>query len=138
MKDDLISRQTAMLHFQRTINACDSDCDYNQGFIDGMEFCLGFIKTLPSAQQWTPVTEGLPKNGDWGDWYWGVFKDSSGWVIPTPFVCYYLGKEACITTKDFWVLKEHIDEQAFDFEYFRNMTCVAWMPMSLPEPYVER
>ena len=54
MEFDLISRQQAIDHFERTIEASSSEdncSDYNDGFIDGLGFCIGFLKYLPSPTE---------------------------------------------------------------------------------------
>lgn len=48
--DDLISRQAAIEYFQRITDATNTDGRYNLGFIDGLEFCINHLSTMPSAQ----------------------------------------------------------------------------------------
>lgn len=48
--DDLISGQAAIEHFQRIIDATNTDGKYNLGFIDGLEFCINHLSTMPSTQ----------------------------------------------------------------------------------------
>lgn len=48
--DDLISRQAAVEYFQRIIDATNTDGRYNLGFIDGLEFCINHLSTMPSIQ----------------------------------------------------------------------------------------
>lgn len=48
--DDLISRQAAIEYFKRIIDATNTDGRYNLGFIDGLEFCINHLSTMPSAQ----------------------------------------------------------------------------------------
>ena len=48
--DDLISRQAAIDYFQRINDATNTDSRYNIGFVDGLEFCLNHLSTMPSAQ----------------------------------------------------------------------------------------
>ena len=89
-----------------------------------------WINSLPSVQveqKWIPVKKELPKDRSWN---LGIFRESdTGWVNPIPFVCDYVGRETPITTKDFWIIKEH--DGAID--YYRNLECIAWQP--LPEFY---
>lgn len=91
---------------------------------------LNQIDDIPSVEpelKWIPVTEALPEDRDW---YLGIFMESdTGYVIPVPYVCDYVGRETPITTKDFWILRD-IDEP---HEYHKNLKCVAWLP--LPEPW---
>ena len=48
--DDLISRQAAIEHFKRIIDATNTDSRYNLGFIDGLEFCIDDLSTILSTQ----------------------------------------------------------------------------------------
>ena len=48
MKPELISRQEAIDHFQSIINATEGNGDYKTGFVDGLNFCIDFLKYLPS------------------------------------------------------------------------------------------
>ena len=48
---DLSNRQAAIEYFQRIIDATNTDGRYNLGFIDGLEFCINHLATMPSAQQ---------------------------------------------------------------------------------------
>ena len=130
--NDLISRKAA-------IEALNKYIDYNDDGEQEINTDCVFhaLEELPSAQtepKWIPVTERLPSDRDW---VLGVFKEKdTGWINPIPFVCDYLGTKTPITTDDFWILKEHVDEQEFGFDYYRSLRCVAWMP--LPEPYKEK
>ena len=58
--NDLIIRQEAVEYFQRIIDATSTDSEYNLGFIDGLEFCISHLSTLPSAQP-------AQKTGRWID-----------------------------------------------------------------------
>lgn len=93
------------------------------------------LKYLPTAEpRWIPASEKLPTDRDW---CLGVFKEkSTGWVC-IPFVCEYLGIETSATTHEGWTIHHCTDEpNKFGGDYFKELTCVAWMP--LPEPYEER
>lgn len=59
---DLISRQEAIEHFRRAIEASDTNGEYNTGYADGMKFCVEFIRVLPSA-------EPERKKGEWMEHY---------------------------------------------------------------------
>ena len=48
--DDLISRQAVIEYFKRIIDATNTDGRYNLGFIDGLEFCINHLSTMPSIQ----------------------------------------------------------------------------------------
>ena len=87
----------------------------------------------PTIGKWIETDKMLPKEHDW---YLGVFKESdTGWINPVPFICDYLpGKRTAYTTNDGWLLKDFTDnDDALD--YYKNLQCVAWMP--LPEPYTK-
>ena len=47
---DLIERQDAVDHWRRIIDATNTDSRYNMGFVDGLEFCISHLTTMPSAQ----------------------------------------------------------------------------------------
>lgn len=88
------------------------------------------IEAIEKQSRWIPVSEGLPKDRNW---YLGTFKEpDTGWIIPIPFVCDYVGKETKATTKEFWILRgiTDIDNPC---DYYKNLECVAWQ--SLPELY---
>lgn len=55
MRDDSISRAAAIDHWRAIIDATDEDSIYNMGFVDGLEFCINHLSTIPSAQ--SEVTE---------------------------------------------------------------------------------
>lgn len=76
---------------------------------------------------WTKA-DNPPKDRNW---YLGTFQEvDTGWVIPIPFVCFYLGEESKYTTQNFWVIKD-MDESLV--EYYKRLKCVAWT--SLPPQY---
>jgi len=55
--DDLISRQAAIEHWRLIIDATSTDSGYNMGFVDGLEFCISHLSTMPSAQPEQRYTE---------------------------------------------------------------------------------
>ena len=58
-------RQAAIDHFRLIIDATNTDSRYNMGFVDGLEFCISHLSTMPSAQP-------ERKTGEWiydGDCY---------------------------------------------------------------------
>ena len=59
--DDL-TRQAAINHWQAIIDATNESDRYNMGFVDGLEFCINHLSTMPSAQpEWgKPVGDGRP------------------------------------------------------------------------------
>ena len=46
----LISQQAAIEHWRLIIDATSTDSGYNKGFVDGLEFCISHLSTMPSAQ----------------------------------------------------------------------------------------
>ena len=50
MSGDLISRAEVVEHFRRLKEASETNGQYNEGFVDGLDFCITFISTLPSAE----------------------------------------------------------------------------------------
>lgn len=55
--NDLIIKRVPVEHFQRIVDATEMHskrkdrCEkYNEGFIDGVDYCISFISTLPSVQ----------------------------------------------------------------------------------------
>ena len=47
---DCISRQDAIDHWRLIIDATNINSRYNMGFVDGLEFCINHLITMPSAQ----------------------------------------------------------------------------------------
>ena len=63
---DLISRAEVVEHFQRLKEASETNGQYNEGFVDGLDYCISFISTLPSAEpKWIPCSERLPIDDDY-------------------------------------------------------------------------
>lgn len=50
MKYDVISRQAAIDHFKSITVATSIGNKYNEGFVDGLNFAVGHLKTMPSIQ----------------------------------------------------------------------------------------
>ena len=42
--------QAAIDHFRLIIDATNTDSRYNIGFVDGLEFCINHLSTMPSTQ----------------------------------------------------------------------------------------
>lgn len=61
---DLIERQAAIDHWRLIIDATNTDSRYNMGFVDGLEFCISHLSTMPSAQ---PEDCDTCKHGYFGD-----------------------------------------------------------------------
>lgn len=118
MSDDQISRLAAVTipvlpKEHRKYQTMNLDDAYESGWFD----CQKCIEDLSSTHQWTPISEGLPKNDDW---VIVTILDERG---DTPFKYtdfgWYLEEANC------WVVAA---EQRTDI--------IAWMP--LPEPYKEK
>ena len=93
------------------------------------EFWTSVCSEPSRKGHWINVNERLPHDRDW---YLGIFKESdTGWVNPIPYVCDYVGCATKATTKEFWILRGFTDID-IPYEYYKNLECVAWMP--LPEP----
>lgn len=110
---------------------------YYEGVARGLEQAAGIVgKTkCKEGPRWISTSEKLPTDRDW---CLGVFKEkSTGWVCDIPFVCEYLGRETSSTTTEGWIIQHCTDEpNKFGGDFFKELTCVAWMP--LPEPYAEK
>jgi hypothetical protein len=78
--DDLISRQAAIEYFKRIIDATNTDGRYNLGFIDGLEFCINHLSTMPSIQS-------EQKKGKW------YLRDTARYG-KLPYICTVCGREA--------------------------------------------
>ena len=50
MTDGSTSKQAAIDHFRLIIDATNTDSRYNMGFVDGLEFCINHLSTMPSVQ----------------------------------------------------------------------------------------
>lgn len=102
---------------------------------NGELVALGSLDALPSVmpkQWWIPCSERLPMSRDW---YLGIFKEpDTGWINPIPYVCDYASAITSATTYEGWIL-HHCTDQDMPYEYYKELQCVAWMP--LPEPYRE-
>lgn len=62
--DDLINRQAVIEHLQRIIDSTNTDGRYNLGFIDGLEFCIDDLSTMPSAQSEQKKGKWIDLGGD--------------------------------------------------------------------------
>ena len=63
MKEDLISRQAAIDHWRLIIDATNTDSGYNMGFVDGLEFCISHLSTMPSAQSYKETAKRVLWSG---------------------------------------------------------------------------
>lgn len=120
------------LLFELANESFPQSCTYAQGR-NGVIDSIRNAPTIDAVPRWIPCEERLPNDRSW---YLGIFREvDTGWINPIPFICDYIGHDTGITTVDYWILKDHKDDGEFGFEYYRNMECVAWMP--LPGPYKE-
>jgi hypothetical protein len=109
---DLISRTETVEHLRRVLEATVPNTDYDEGYVDGVEFGISTVSTMPTIQpepQWIPVSERLPEE----DGKYMVTIHGYGWngkTFTSVSVAECIGKR--------WV---------------GNNGVIAWMP--LPEPY---
>lgn len=61
---DLIDRQAAIDAFDGTKVDEEYCNEYDNGYNDGIDFAVSRLSVLPSAQQWTPCSERLPRQGE--------------------------------------------------------------------------
>ena len=117
------------------LTLCDTDKTFpkNEVFIvDDVYEGLDELPTIEPEQRWIPVSERLPTNRDW---YLGIFREpDTGWINPIPYVCDYVSAITSATTYEGWIL-HHCTDQDMPCEYYKELQCVAWMP--LPEPWKE-
>ena len=60
---DLISKTETVEHLRRVLDATVPITDYDEGYVDGVEFGISTVSTMPTIQpepQWIPVSERLP------------------------------------------------------------------------------
>lgn len=67
--NDLISRAEVIAHFQRTKEASSTNGQYNEGFVDGLDFCISFISTLPSAEPEQKTGKWIIRDNPGTGWY---------------------------------------------------------------------
>lgn len=106
---DLIDRQGVIDHLRSITVATSIGNKYNEGFVDGLDFAVEHLKTMPSVQpepQWIPVTERLPEKPNMY-----TVTDSKGDVVRFVYT-------ATKSSREYW-----------------KRCAKAWMP--LPEPYKE-
>lgn len=126
---DLISRAEVVGHFQRLKEASETNGQYNEGFVDGLDFCISFISTLPSAEsQWIPFTKRPLTDEEKADF--PRHKEILNCPLPDD-------GQSILVTDGSTVWK---DEYYYDFEgCYLDSGCelvteaTAWMP--LPKPY---
>lgn len=105
--DDLIRRQDAIDEFWSL------DAELKPSAIDAI---LNMLNGLPSAQQWTPCSEGAPK-------------EDGGWYLVTDY-------SKSINRRRMHVSRCYVNNGGFWSDVPLGYKVVAWMP--LPEPYTER
>ena len=119
--NDSISRQAALDHLRKRLfetanNNVGYRCDAGRVFADAADRVHGWLDEIPCArelpaQQWTPVTEGLPKNSE-------------------PVLVTLADGE--VTTDEYWGDAVNTEDEGWGLSM---IGIVAWMP--LPEPYEE-
>lgn len=127
--EELISRQAAFSHFRRIIESCSLDGDYNQGFVDGIEFCSNFLGVLPSEQpeqRWIPVTERLPEYME------PVLTWDGGAYCVEKRIPYIRDDDGEPIEGDWWVSDDYDEYDSDGYPNLRDGACIAWQP--LPEP----
>lgn len=121
---DLIDRQGVIDHLKSITVATSIGNKYNEGFVDGLDFAVGHLKTMPSVQsgpQWISCSERLPNDADYKEY--SAFSGGVVWYFTDKGE---MGLGYCYTSIKEW---ETIDEWS---PYGK---VIAWMP--LPEPYKE-
>ena len=117
---DLIERQAAIDHWRLIIDATNTDSRYNMGFVDGLEFCISHLSTMPSAQpeqRWIPCDKGEPD------------EDMECWVTVKTTDALYRGN----FTKRYGERRDKGFITIGGFMWWN--TALAWMPIYEPEPY---
>lgn len=79
--DDLINRYSVLVskyavadHIQRIIDSIETDNKYNEGFVDGLKFCIGTLSAAPNCT--------VKNVGEWrGDTYVGINMAKAARVI---------------------------------------------------------
>lgn len=76
---------------------------------------------------WIPCSERLPSERDW---YLAVFKEPDTDFVLVPRVAEHIGETTEATTNEGWLIIDLEDNMC---DYYKELSCIAWMP--LPEPY---
>ena len=61
---DLISRAETVEHLRRMLEATVPNTDYDEGFVDGVEFGVSTVSTMPTIQPERKKGEWLPDNNN--------------------------------------------------------------------------
>lgn len=81
---------------------------------------------------WIPCSERLPEERDW---YLAVFEEVDTGFIGIPYIADYLmGSHTKFTTEDGWIVRNCSDREDESAEYYKNLRCVAWQPLTQPYP----
>lgn len=67
--DYLVNRDEVIADFQRFKESFETKGDYNEGFVDGLDYCISFVSTLPSAV----------RNGEWVPLFGGIYTSGAYW-----------------------------------------------------------
>ena len=61
----LVSKYAVSDHIQSIMDSIETDNKYNEGFVDGLEFCIGTLSTAPTVQ-FKNVGEWIPHRSIFG------------------------------------------------------------------------
>ena len=109
MTDDLISRQAAIDHLRNIIDATATDNEYNEGFYDGLEFCVNTLATTPSVQPERNFLSGLTAEEQYDKIKW-LFEYGKGFTDSRLAVIEWLEKHSAQPDADMIHLQK---EQAY-------------------------
>ena len=89
------------------------------------------IDRQPKVNNWIPCSERLPEKRDW---CLALFKEPYTGFVGLPKIAEYLmGSHTAYTTKEGWIISNCTDREDVSSEYYKDLICVAWMP--LPNAY---
>ena len=138
---DLISRMETVEHLRRVLDATVPITDYDEGYVDGVEFGISTVSTMPTIQPeppWIPCSERMPED---------LAEVITTWVNRDPLPYYEFMRD-----KPFTAVSVHYKGEWYWYsstcadyleEYGRNdrdkvdksIEIIAWMP--LPTPYTK-
>lgn len=136
---NLIDRLAAIDHWRAIIDATDGDSRYDMGFIDGLEFCISHLSTMPSEQPFHNITmndvlkyiDGMPED------VWQEFTaclECRGWELQRR-TAKWCGSEFCMS--DLIDRQKAIDE-INKLEYPSSLVDVKRIIVDLPSAEPER
>ena len=138
---DLISRIETVEHLRRMLEATVPNTDYDEGYVDGVEFGISTVSTMPTIQPeppWIPCSERMPED---------LAEVITTWVNRDPLPYYEFMRD-----KPFTAVSVHYKSEWYWYsstcadyleEYGRSdrdkvdksIEIIAWMP--LPTPYTK-